>query len=347
MKFVRNTWYCAAWSETVTRQPIERKFLGEPIVMYRTEDGQAVALGNRCPHRFAPMHKGCLKGDAIECPYHGLQFAPSGACTHNPHGDGHVPAAAKLKAYRLHERDGIVWIWMGDPEKADTSTLLDAGHTAFMTDRENFAVGVGDLKVNANYLMVMDNLLDLTHAPFVHPTTVGGRPEDSVGNEEIQIRFEEDERSVTSLYFVPQMPPTPQLRPLYPLPKGDFRIQMRWEPGSNLAMRLTMTPPGQQDGTGIVLPLLHLLTPIDDTHTHYFFALARNVALDNDQAHAGMMEFARKAFEEEDEPMIAACQEQMGTTDLFSLKPVLLQTDVATVKARRRVDALIQAEAGR
>jgi hypothetical protein len=56
------------------------------------------------------------------------------------------------------------------------------------------------------------------------------------------------------------------------------------------------------------------------------------------------MEFARRAFEEEDEPMIAACQEQMGTTDLFSLKPVLLQTDVASIKARRRVDALLQQE---
>jgi phenylpropionate dioxygenase-like ring-hydroxylating dioxygenase large terminal subunit len=343
MKFVSNAWYCAAWSESIGRQPVHRKFLGEPIVLYRTESGAPVALSNRCPHRFAPMHKGCLKGDQIECPYHGLRFEPSGACAHNPHGDGKIPQAAKLKAYPLHERDGIVWIWMGDPEKADAALLLAERYTAFMNDRARFAVGVGDLQVHANYLMVMDNLLDLTHAPFVHPNTVGGRPEDSVGGG-IGVGFEEDERSVTSTYFVPGMPPTPQLQPLYPLPAGDFRISMRWEPSSMLAMQLTMTPPGQPDGSGVVLPLLHLLTPIDEKNTHYFFALGRNVAIDSAQAHAGMMEFARKAFEEEDEPMIAACQEQMGTTDLFSLKPVLLQTDVATVKARRRVDALLQQE---
>lgn len=75
-----------------------------------------------------------------------------------------------------------------------------------------------------------------------------------------------------------------------------------------------------------MLPLLHLFTPIDEQTTHYFFALART------------------AFEQEDEPMIAACQAQMGTTDLCSLKPVLLSTDVGTMKARRRLDALIQQE---
>ena len=110
-------------------------------------------------------------------------------------------------------------------------------------------------------------------------------------------------------------------------------------------MQLTMTLPGQPDGSGVVLPLLHLLTPIDEMNTHYFFALGRNVAIDSHEAQAGMMAFARQAFEQEDEPMIAACQEQMGTTDLFSLRPVLLPTDVASVKARRRVGALLQREA--
>lgn len=343
MEFVRNAWYCAGWSATIGQQPLQRRIFGETLVLYRAESGQAVALSNKCPHRFAPMHKGCVKGDVIQCPYHGLQFDRTGQCVHNPHGDGRIPQAARLKSYPLFERDGVLWIWMGDPEKADPSRVLDARHTSFMEDAKTFAAGCGDLQVKANYLLVMDNLLDLTHAPYVHPNTVGGRPEDSVGAD-MRVSFEEDERSVTSTYFVPGMPPTPQLSALYPLPRGDMRITMRWEPGSTLAMRLTMTPPGEPDGSGVVLQLLHLLTPIDETHTHYFFALARNVAIDNAEAHEGMLTFARRAFEDEDEPMIAACQEQMGTTDLFSLKPVLLQTDVATVKARRRVEALIREE---
>lgn len=124
MKFVRNTWYCAAWSESIGRGPIQRKFLGEAIVLYRSESGDPVALSNRCPHRFAPMHKGCLKGDAIECPQHGLRVEPSAACVYNPHGDGKIPRAAKLKPFPPHERDGIVWIWMGETEKADPASCL-------------------------------------------------------------------------------------------------------------------------------------------------------------------------------------------------------------------------------
>lgn len=96
MGFVRNTWYCAAWSESLTDTPLHRKFLGEEVVLYRKAFREPVALSNRCPHRFAPLHKGQLKGDAIECPYHGLRFGPSGACVHNPHGDGRIPQAAQV-----------------------------------------------------------------------------------------------------------------------------------------------------------------------------------------------------------------------------------------------------------
>jgi len=340
MAFLRNTWYCAGWSADVSRTPISKTFLGEPVLMYRTEAGQPVAMSNKCPHRFAPMHQGKLKGDVIECPYHGLQFNTEGRCVLNPQGDGKIPQAAKLQHFPLVERDGTLWIWMGAPALADPSLIID---TRFVVERDRYAVGLGHLLVHANYQLVMDNLLDLTHAPFVHPNTVGGSPEDSLGAG-MKVGFEEDAVSVTSTYFCADMKPTPQLRPLYPLPTGDLRISMRWQPASSLAMRLSMTPPGQPDGSGVVLPLLHLLTPIDEQTTHYFFALARNVAIDSAEADAGMMAFARTAFEQEDEPMIAACQAQMGTTDLFSLKPVLLSTDVATVKARRHLDALIQQE---
>lgn len=339
MPFLRNTWYCAGWSADVSRTPTAKTFLGDPVLMYRTEAGQPVAMSNKCPHRFAPMDRGTLKGDAIECPYHGLQFNAQGRCVFNPHGDGKIPQAAKLQQFPLVERDGVLWIWMGDATLADPALILDS---SFVVARDRYAVGTGHLLVHANYQLVMDNLLDLTHAPFVHPHTVGGRPEDTLVG--LQVGVQEDAQSVTSTYFRPAMKPPPQLQPLFPLPEGDFRVTMRWQPASSLAMRLSMTPVGQPDGSGVVLPLLHLLTPIDEHTTHYFFALGRNVAIDNAEADAGMMAFARTAFEQEDEPMIAACQAQMGTTDLFSLKPVLLSTDVATVKARRHLEALIRQE---
>ncbi len=65
MPFLRNAWYVAAWSNEVTRAPFHRTILNEPVLMYRREAGDAVAIADRCAHRFAPLHQGKLIGDAI------------------------------------------------------------------------------------------------------------------------------------------------------------------------------------------------------------------------------------------------------------------------------------------
>lgn len=341
-EFLKNAWYCAAWSSELGDEPMARKLLDKPILLYRKEDGTPVATSNLCPHRFAPLDKGKVINDSIECPYHGLRFGPDGICNHNPHADGKIPKAAKIDMYTLHETQGVIWIWMGDPENADSSTIVDTG---FLLDTDNYSNSYGVLEVKANYLMVTDNLLDLTHAPYVHANTVGGKPEDSIGND-IQFSFEpiEEEKRVISRYFCSGMPPTPQLSPLTDLVSGDFRVIMDWKAPSNLVMNLSFTGVGADEKEGVILPLLHLLTPIDINTTRYFFAIARNVLIDDIEQDKIMTEFARLAFETEDEPMIHACQEQMGTTDLFSLNPVMLATDVANIRARRVLDQMIAAE---
>ena len=53
--FLRNCWYVAAWAEEVTRAPLARIFLGLPVMLYRTEQGEAVALEDRCCHRNLPL----------------------------------------------------------------------------------------------------------------------------------------------------------------------------------------------------------------------------------------------------------------------------------------------------
>ena len=80
--FVRNAWYAAAWSEEIGRELVERWICGMPVVFYRREDGTAVALEGTCPHRQYPLALGRLKGDRIECGYHGITFGCDGACAH-------------------------------------------------------------------------------------------------------------------------------------------------------------------------------------------------------------------------------------------------------------------------
>jgi vanillate O-demethylase monooxygenase subunit len=136
--FLKNCWYVAAWAKDVGRELLGRTYLSESVCLYRKEDGTPVAIGDRCPHRFAPLHLGQLKGDVVECPYHGLQFDCSGKCSHNPHGDGKIPAAAKVRQYTLAERHSLLWIWMGDPERADAALIPDY---SFLTDTRRTSVG--------------------------------------------------------------------------------------------------------------------------------------------------------------------------------------------------------------
>lgn len=342
MGFLRNSWYCAGWADDLG-QPVARKLLGEPVLLYRTEGGEAVAMSNRCPHRFAPLHQGKVIGESIQCPYHGLRFGTDGMCNHNPHGDGQIPKAARVKTYPLVEKKGVLWIWLGDAALADASTIVDGGYD-FVTDRERFATAKGYLRVEANYQLVTDNLLDLTHAPYLHEKTVGGKPEDSVGNA-MQYEFQQDGLSIRSNYSVGNMPPTPQMQPLWHEPVGDFWAFMSWHPACTLTLDLGMTRPGRPKTEGMLVPSAHFLVPESDTVTHYFFAIGRNVEIHDEEQTRLMAQFVNTAFSAEDEPMIRACQAQMGTTDLWSLKPVLLQTDVASVRARRLLDELIAKEA--
>jgi len=334
--FLKNSWYCAGWASDMDRGPIGRRMLGEPVLVYRAESGEPVALEGRCPHRFAPLHLGRIEADRIACPYHGLVFDSTGACVLNPHGD--IPDAAKLKTYPVVERDGIVWVWMGDPAKADPDQIIDGG---FVVD-PGYATVLGYLNVAAHYQMVIDNLLDLTHPAILHK---GGLSSEEYMGENMKHRFRQEGTSIHSDYSFYNVNASPGLAPLWGERKSDVRAFMTLYAPTNLVLDFRMNEVGGPIDEGVFLPTLHLLVPENEDRTHYFYAMGRNVQLDNEELSAITAKMARNAFENEDEPMIRACQEMMGTTDLFSLKPVLLKTDVAAVRARLLLDKLIAREA--
>ena len=164
-QFPKNAWYCAAWSDEITHTLFHRVIIGQDILLFRDAQGHAVALSNFCPHRSAPLHLGKIVNDHIQCPYHGLRYGMDGVCVHNPHQrDGLPPDQARLACYPLVEKDGLLWIWMGDPVLADRSTLPDFGcHTNPAMARVS-----GTITIDAYYELITDNLMDLTHVEFVH-----------------------------------------------------------------------------------------------------------------------------------------------------------------------------------
>src|SRR6266481_4355791 len=159
MTFLKNAWYAAAWSDEVGRHLLRRVIMGQAILFYRKEDGTAVALTNRCAHRFAPLHLGKLEGDTVSCPYHALRYDSSGKCVFNPNGDQRIPAA-QLRTYALVERYGVLWIWPGDSTRADAGRIPDL---SFLEDRVRYTPVTGLLHVRANYRYITDNLVDNAH----------------------------------------------------------------------------------------------------------------------------------------------------------------------------------------
>lgn len=343
MTFLRNCWYVAAWSsEIVGLQPLARQLLGEHVVLFRTEEGALTALEDRCPHRFAPLSMGKVVGEAIQCPYHGLEFGSDGSCSHNPHYKV-LPKAACVKSYPVIDRYGAIWIWMGDG-KADPATIP---HDFAFLDSPDFTAVRGYLEVNGNYQLVVDNLLDLTHAPYLHPAFAipGISTEERLKRTTTELVRED--RRVIAKRWRKACPPNGPTRTLFGFedPLMDSRSHMHWLPPSLIYFDAGAARLDEPEEDGLCLPAMHAITPETDRTSHYFFAQARNMLLEDEEADATLRGILENAFRKEDEPMIAAQQARMGeVTEIMDLDPVLLKSDGAPVAARRVLDALIAAE---
>jgi phenylpropionate dioxygenase-like ring-hydroxylating dioxygenase large terminal subunit len=164
LNYPLNCWYVAASSTDVTAAPLARTLLGQPVVLYRLSSGRVVALADRCPHRSFPLSYGTLDGDDLVCGYHGLAFGPDGACVRVPSQE-HVPYDARATVFSVRDEPPFVWIWLGDPGRA---ALTDPPTLPWLRDPAWATFG-DTLQIEANYLLLHDNALDLTHSPFVHP----------------------------------------------------------------------------------------------------------------------------------------------------------------------------------
>lgn len=337
MSFLQNAWYAAGWSHTLEDTPLARTILNQPIVIYRGEAGTPLALADRCPHRFAPLSRGKIKGDRIACGYHGLEFDGTGKCVHNPHGKGAIPAALGVRSYPLAERYGMIWIWMGAAKDANFALMpslpgLEDGGLSWIH---------GQLHVAANYQLVIDNLLDLSHVEFMHPFLA------AEGNSErTQFRAEQDGDQVSAFYDVKGEPISGLFRLLWEGDDeiGDMRAYMHWQAPSALYLDTGMDPVAGASGDGALIPTVHLLSPETADTTHYFWAAGRN-RRHGDEQISGMLHFGtQNAFENEDEPMIRAVRSRMTSNDLFAHKPAILPFDEAGVRARRVLKRLIDLE---
>jgi vanillate O-demethylase monooxygenase subunit len=342
--YLRNAWYVAAWSDDLADgRLLGRTILQEPIVLYRKSDGNVAALGDRCPHRFAPLHMGkIVDRDRVQCPYHGLEFDSSGACVLNPHGTRNIPPRARVRSYPVTEKHKAIWIWMGkgspDLSKVPDFSVLDNVPERHATKRDR-------ITIRANYELIIDNLLDLSHTSYLHDGILGNS--DTV---ESEINVEQDgDDVIVSRHagnatapglFAILMPSTPD--------RVDKFTRMRWMPPSNLRLLTGICMPQAIPESGTGYHAIHMLTPESDKTTHYFFTAVRfNVLTADDQLNARIQDkistTRRFAFEEQDAPVIEA-QQAMIDAALTPVDPVVLAIDVGPVRYKQILRKLIDAE---
>lgn len=336
--FLRNGWYSAIWSRELKEKPVGKTFLNEKVVLFRNDRGEVGALEDRCCHRAAPLSLGEISGATLACGYHGLQFDVNGKCVHVP-GQTDVPPGAKVRSYPVHEKNNVVWIWMGDAAKADVTKVPDM---PWLSDPK-WATTPGNLHVKTNYQFIIDNLLDLTHVSYVHKKTLAGDPREATTPTKTE-RLNDGVR--VGRWMIDFVPP-----PLF-AKAGNFTGKVdRWQhatwhpPGIvYLDVGCAKTGTGAPEGDrsqGISIWSSHLITPETEQTSHYMFCFARDFSLD-DQEMSRMLFEGSKATFLEDVEFLEAVQTNREGGSLDGL--IHVTADAAQLQARRMLNAMIGAE---
>ena len=324
-----------AWDHEVTREPMQRWLLNEPLVFYRSEAGDPVVLDDRCPHRYAPLSTGPIVGDAIQCGYHGWEFGPDGACTCIPGMDNPLKAA-RVRSYPALDRWGWIYVWMGDPDKADEA-LLPSFH--YMADPA--WVGRGELMhVKSGYNLIRDNLLDLTHAKYVHLTTLAT---DHVTDYPVEVVEEGN-----GFYLRRNMINVAQASPLFKAAGGfkgrvDHIQNMLFEPPNNILVQTSVnSADGEDEDIRTAFKVANALVPETSTTCHYFWFIMRDFKLDDPAVTEWGFKANQGAFLE-DKVLIELQQELWETVPDTDAIPYM--QDKGVIQANEIVAAMVEAEA--
>jgi phenylpropionate dioxygenase-like ring-hydroxylating dioxygenase large terminal subunit len=332
--FLRNRWYVAAWSDEVQAEPLGRKVLGEDIALYRTDSGKAAAINSVCPHRMAPLEYGVVIGENLKCKYHGLQFAPDGGCAVIP--SGVRSPNMRTKGYPVIERDGVIWVWIGDEGQiADSPDHFDLGGKFGGTIR-------GHLQIDAHYQLIVDNLMDDAHATHLHAAF---ETEGHLLAPKPEVRAEEDQ--VFADTFIGDTSLIPAFGPFYDKTGNvDQWLSFQWDAPSVVTLTAGVQPTGQPREAGISTKSVQMITPATETSSHYFWSLSRNCKLDDNALSEMMHGILSNIFRTEDKWMLEGQQRMMGDKPFWDNKPILLPQDKAAVAVRRRMDTLMAAQEG-
>ena len=349
--FPLTAWYAAASDVEVARSLLPRTVCKQKLVLFRKLDGTAAVLEDACWHRLLPLSMGHLNGDEVTCGYHGLVYNAQGRCTHMPSQETLNPSAC-VRSYPVVEKHRFVWVWPGDPTQADPALVPDL----HWNDDPAWAGDGKMIRVNCDYRLVVDNLMDLTHETFVHSSSIGQR-----AVAEAPFVATHGDRTATVTRWMENIDAPPfwagQIQHAlgYQGPVDRWQI-IRFEAPCTVAIDVGVA----QAGTGAVPPggnagdsrlsdrargvngfVLNTITPETDGTCLYFWAFARNYCLGEQALTHKLREGVANIFRE-DELVLEAQQIAMDARPDHAFYN--LSIDAGSMWARRLIDGLVARE---
>lgn len=331
-----NCWYVAATSDEVGHEPLGRRLLGIPVVLYRTESGNAVAMEDRCIHRAYPLSEGRLDGDRLVCGYHGFAYDPDGRCVDVPSQEN-VPQGACVRTFAVHEQPPFVWIWLGAPGAA---TLRQPPRTPWFEDPQWASTGE-TLHVQANYMLLHEHYLDLTYVFVMHPELVPPGIETLPPLEEVEV----SEMSVAYSRVLPAVRLADWEAEATGLPRDTECTRREQGTFVSPALHVQQWTIDPEDLPAFEVLRVQGFTPESLTTTHVFLQIARNYATDRsvvgDHLRAMFHEWAVR-----DAKVLETVQRRLGE-EIEPRRDLNVKADRAAVRARRVAQAMVEEEVAR
>ena len=164
--FMREYWVPAAMSSELRTDapPMRLMLLGEKLIAFRDSTGRLGVMDHRCPHRGASLFLGRVEEHGLRCIYHGWKYDVDGNCVEMPNllsGEDYKHKI-RAKAYKAVERNGLVWVYMGDRREPPPLPMIEPAHVPEGELRLQFAMR------NCNWLQALDGEIDTSHVGFLH-----------------------------------------------------------------------------------------------------------------------------------------------------------------------------------
>lgn len=273
------------------------------------------------------------------CGYHGFTYDTTGACVYVP-GQKRIPRTARVASYPVVEQDSFVWVWMGDPALADPLTIPRARHM----DSPDWTTVCGMEPIDADYGLLVDNLLDLSHETYLHGGYIG-TPEVA----ETPISTEVDEGA--GIVRVSRHMADAECPPFYARSTGIEGRITRWQDieyhapclyllHSRIAPVGVLPEADGSDPNAFHTEITYAITPSADGKVYDFWAVSRDFARDDDEVTTFLRDFNHTVVMQ-DVDALNLLQKTLGS-ERAGYQELSINIDTGGLAARRILARLVE-----